>query len=304
MRRLALRIVRKLLRRLDRALEPPPQISPKGSVSTNRRETEIEAFLSSLEPGDAAAYLRQHKSRIVRTLSLLPLGDGRLRALELGSYLHMAAAMERVLDYRSVRPAYYGPPRRDIKTLAISGQPAFTAEIDLFDAESDPFPYADSSFDLVLCCELIEHLVHDPMHMLLECGRVLADNGLLMLTTPNAASLMSVAATLGGKHNPQVFSQYPPRGNRDTPHVREYTPFEIIQALRAAGFEIENLITERMDGAQHSTWVLDILTANGFDTSLRGEQIYCLARKSQSGAGERFPPFLYSVSEPHPPTGH
>ncbi len=97
----------------------------------------------------------------------------------------MAAGMERVLGYASVRPAYYSPtPGRGTKSLLINGGPPFTTEIDLFDAESHVYPYADSSFEVVLCCELIEHLLHDPMHMLLESWRVLTDGGLFVLTTP------------------------------------------------------------------------------------------------------------------------
>jgi hypothetical protein len=132
------------------------------------------------------------------------------------------------------------------------------------------------------------------MHMLVESWRVLAGNGLLLITTPNVASLTSVWAALEGKRNPQVFSRYPAAGNTDTPHVREYTPHELDAALRAAGFEVTCLFTERLPEVQHATWVLDILRANGFDTAFRGEQIYCLARKHRPIEVDRFPSFLYA----------
>ena len=298
MRNIALRGIRKILRRIDIALDSPGKVSIGPlSPQTNGREVEIEEFLSSIdmaEPG-MVAYFREHKQRLIRTLSLLPLGNDQSRALELGSYLHIAAALERVLGYGSVRAAYYSRSRGSHrKSLPIRGQPVFTTDVDLFDAECHTYPYADSLFDLVLCCELIEHLVHDPMHMLIESWRVLADGGFLVLTTPNASSLTSVAAVLQGEHNPQVFSRYPTQGNSDTPHVREYTPSEIAEALRSAGFELTSLFTERLPGAQHATWILDILQANGFDTSLRGEQMYCVARKHSRASVERFPQFLYS----------
>jgi SAM-dependent methyltransferase len=253
-------------------------------------------FLSSIdiaEPG-AALYFQQHRQRVARTLSILPLGNPGSRALELGSYLHMAAAVQRVLDYNIVRAAYYAPfVGRNTASLPIRGQQPFTTDIDLFDAESDVYPYG--SFDLVLCCELIEHFLHDPMHMLVECWRVLADGGRLVITTPNTVSLSSVWAVLNGRHNPQVFSRYPAKGNPDIPHVREYTPHEIGEAVRSAGFQIDALFTERMEGVDHATWILDILKANGFETALRGEQIYCVARKqTPPGTLDRFPEFLYS----------
>jgi SAM-dependent methyltransferase len=297
-RNVALRGIRKLLRNIDAALDPPHRIGvAQLPPPTNRREAEIEEFLSSIdiaEPG-MAAYLREHKQRLIRTLSVLPLGNDQSHALELGSYLHMAAALERVLGYGSVRAAYYSPSiGRHRKSVAIRGQAVFTTDIDLFDAERDTYPYPDSVFDLVLCCELIEHLIHDPMHMLIESWRVLKDGGFFVLTTPNVSSLSSVGAALRGEHNPQVFSRYPTPGNCDTPHVREYTPSEIATTLGSVGFEATRLFTERLPGAQDATWVLDILQANGFNASLRGEQIYCVARKRSRATVDRYPQFLYS----------
>jgi SAM-dependent methyltransferase len=298
MTRVVLRLARRALRRLDVMLDsserytanrlPPPD---------NGYGEDLARFLDSLDTtaAGAAAYFDEHRERLIRTLSLVPLGSSSARVLELGSYLQMAAALDRVLKYGTVRAAYYSAsPGVHARSLPIKGQSPFTVEVDLFDAELHPYPYAESSFDVVLCCELIEHLVHDPMHMLLECRRILADSGQLVLTTPNAASLTSVAAVLDGRHNPQVFSRYPPKGNDDIPHVHEYTPTEISQALEAAGFEVTVLATERMKGAEHATWALDVLGANGFDTSLRGEQIYCIARKKTPASVNRYPGFLYA----------
>ncbi len=118
--------------------------------------------------------------------------------------------------------------------------------------------------------------------------------GSVRIDYAHTSSLTSVWAVLDGRHNPQIFSRYPAKGNPDIPHVREYTPHEIRQALLSAGFDVEHLITERMPAVHHATWVLDILKSNGFDTSFRGEQIYCLARKRRPAPIDRFPTFLYS----------
>ena len=294
---MVLRGIRRILRRLDVALDPAGTGAAAHLPATNGCEAAIETFLSSIEIAEpaAAAYFEEHRQRVARTLSILPLGGPGSRALELGSYLHMAAALQRVLGYGTVRTAYYAPSAgRNAASLPIRGQQPFTTVLDLFDAESHVYPYSDSSFDLVLCCELIEHLLHDPMHMLVECWRVLADGSRLVITTPNTASLTSVWSALDGRHNPQVFSRYPAKDNNDIPHVREYTPHEIAQAVRAAGFHVDALFTERTEGAHHATWVLEILQANGFETVLRGEQIYCVARKATPATLDRFPEFLYS----------
>lgn len=180
----------------------------------------------------------------------------------------------------------------DRKTLAIVGQPDFELTVDLFDAESHTFLYADATFDLVLCGELIEHLLHDPMHVLFECHRIFSEGRVLLLTTPNAASLHSVARTLHGKRSPQVFSAYPSAGNLDTPHVREYTSAELRDAVTAAGFEMEALFTEHITGFDNSRWVQDLLLRERFDTSLRGEQTYCLARRRERFPRDRYPGWL------------
>lgn len=46
-------------------------------------------------------------------------------------------------------------------------------------------PFADKSFDLIWCTEVIEHL-HEPKFLLIEIERVLKPEGLAILTTPNS----------------------------------------------------------------------------------------------------------------------
>ncbi len=80
--------------------------------------------------------------------------------------------------------------------------------MDHFDAERDPFPYPDEHFDLVIAGEIIEHMIYDPMYLLLESRRVLREGGYLLVTTPNIGGLASVAKVLGGKDNPQIYPHY------------------------------------------------------------------------------------------------
>ncbi len=49
---------------------------------------------------------------------------------------------------------------------------------------SKKIPFGDNFFDVVIACELIEHLVN-PDIFLSECRRVLKKNGFLVITTPN-----------------------------------------------------------------------------------------------------------------------
>jgi SAM-dependent methyltransferase len=260
----------------------------------------IRAFVASLdEPdGQARQYLEIHLDRIAKTLSLVPPPGRTGRVLELGTYMHMAPALAGVLKYPEVIGAFYGHRgNAERRQASIRGQTVFECRVDLFDAEKDEYPYPEASFDCVLACEIFEHLLHDPMRFLLECRRVLDEGGALILTTPNAASATAVARTLDMSENPQLHSKYAdPRGeyaDSETGHMREYTPSELDATLRAAGFDVECLFTTNAPDFLAYTWVLDLLRDLGFPTRLRGEQMYCRARKSAAAQIDRYPSFLY-----------
>ncbi len=257
-----------------------------------------QAYLQRLhgDPGDSE-YREAHRERLARTMTLVPAPRSTSRALELGCYMHITPALHFRLGYREVRGAYLGPSgHTQTKTVVADGQ-EFRCPVDLFDAERDLFPYPDNWFDCVLACEIIEHLRRDPMHLLLEARRVLAAGGTLIVTTPNCASLSSVVRVLHGDANPQIFACYPdPRKSTgDNPHVREYAPAELARLLGAAGFRVEKLFTDRIGGYEEGTWAHDLLERNGFDTRLRGEQIYCRAIADAALPVERYPSFLYDV---------
>jgi SAM-dependent methyltransferase len=207
--------------------------------------------------------------------------------------MYMAPALGCVLGYTEVRGAYLGAPGRSVKRAASSqGKTIFECETDIFNAEKDRYPYPDGHFDLVLACEILEHLSRDPMFMLFECARVLCDGGALLVTTPNVASYTSVARILTAVRNPQVYSMYP-WVETESPHVREYTPGELYEAVSAAGFCVEYLFTEKIQGYNSDVWVRELLKQLDLPAALRGEQLYCLARKQSGASTVRRPEFLY-----------
>src|SRR5258708_2567979 len=83
---------------------------------SNGRGPQIDEFLGKLSLGtEAARYLVDHRRRLVETLQLVPLGQGKARALELGRYMQMAPVLARVLNYAVVRGAYYAQSRGTIE---------------------------------------------------------------------------------------------------------------------------------------------------------------------------------------------
>ena len=292
--------LRRVLWYLDKHLahiEHRPQLAVQ--VPPKRLENEVRSFLRSLDWADEGArnYLETHMTRITRTLGMVPQPGRTKKILELGAYMHMTPALKCVLGY-DVRGAYYGPLGRvDTKIVTSGGKEIFRCFVDLFNAEKDRYPYADNSFDVVLACEIYEHMLLDPMHLLVECHRVLGENGALILTTPNIMSWTALARLLHGRENPQLFSMYPnPRSEfKDTeiPHVREYTPEELEYCIISAGFRIEYFFTEKIEGYEADRYYRDVLERGNYPMTLRGEQMYCVARKVTGAPINRYPSFLY-----------
>ena len=246
----------------------------------------------------AREYVNAHAARLARTLEITPPGGPGDCILEMGAYLQITPALRTKLGYGSVRGCYYGPAGRiDRRTVTSEDGEQFACEIDLFNAEKDRFPYADGCFRTVLCCELIEHLFHDPMHLMSEVSRVLKPGGHLVLTTPNLASLRAVSAILQGYH-PGFFHAYirpSADGEPDARHNREYAPLEIHQLLENSGFEVVRLETGpfRNEATPEFAWVRHLLERYNLDTSLRGEGIYAVGRKT-GVVRERYPSWLYA----------
>jgi glycosyltransferase involved in cell wall biosynthesis/SAM-dependent methyltransferase len=246
----------------------------------------------------ARAYVESHITRLEKTLAITPRGGPEDRILEMGAYLQITPALKTKLGYGEVRGCYYGPAGRTNRQSANSENGEhFSCEIDLFDAEHDPFPYPDGHFTTVLCCELLEHLSADPMHMMAEINRILKPGGQLVLTTPNIVSLRSVSGLLQGFH-PQLFSTYirpQADGPTDARHHREYTPREIEQLLTDGGFDVTLIETGPFHDEPHPEhrWVEHLLDRYILPKEHRGDGIYAVGRKT-GALRERYPAWLYS----------
>lgn len=291
-----------MLRRIDIALarQQVPFAQTSHILPSDVSERYRNMLLRLDVDSSASEYLSTHLDRLVQTLALVPSPSATGRILELGCYNQITSLLASELGYQDVRGAYFGEAGcSDEATARANGEVIFRCRIDLFDVEKDQFPYEDESFDTVLACEIIEHLAVDPMHMLLECRRVLVDGGALLLTTPNCVGISAVARCLKGTEAPQIFSRYPHPAKNEAcgPHVREYAPAEVVKALQAAGYRLETLLTERQGDVAIDTWAEDVLQSGGFETTHRGEQIYCLCRKDSTAVLDRHPQFLYESAD-------
>ena len=100
--------------------------------------------------------------------------------------------------------------------------------------ETEPdarLPFGDSSFDLVLCAETVEH-VRDLQLLLSEIRRVLAPGGVLALTTPAHSRFTGLDIALGG---------FERRFDPLDPHLRFLTSRSLKGLLAEMGFEVRSI---------------------------------------------------------------
>jgi glycosyltransferase involved in cell wall biosynthesis/SAM-dependent methyltransferase len=247
---------------------------------------------------ESRQYVATHQTRLVKTLEMTPPGGPCDRALEMGAYLQITPALKLRLGYGDVRGCYYGKLGRvDHKVVESETGERFECAIDHFDAEKDCFPYPDAHFSTVLCCELIEHLFEDPMHMMMEVNRILKPGGHFVLTTPNVSAMRGISAIMQGYH-PGFFHAYikpAESGEVDARHNREYTPREVKLLLENSGFEVERLETGEFRDEPHPEygWVRHLLKTYWLTAELRGDGIYAVGRKT-GPVRDRYPGWLYS----------
>ncbi len=107
------------------------------------------------------------------------------------------------------------------------------------DIETEPLPFDDGTFQMVLFNEIFEHLRINPIATLEEVNRVISPGGIMMLTTPNLYALHTVVNYLIGRGIRKPYNQFNSlRTLGHMGHVREYSVKEIKVFLENTGYEV------------------------------------------------------------------
>jgi SAM-dependent methyltransferase len=188
--------------------------------------------------GTLDGYWQEAFGRFLHTWGLVK--DLRGSALELGANPYFLTwLLMRFTPLELSLANFFGDQRGTITQrleVVERGTPhelAMTSE--LFNMEEDPFPYGDDTFDVVLFCEIIEHLLMDPLHALREIHRILRPGGTVVLTTPNGVRMENVLAVLAGTNVNDPYSGFGPYGR----HNREYVRADLARLLEFAGFTVD-----------------------------------------------------------------
>ena len=108
----------------------------------------------------------------------------------------------------------------------------------------EPLPFADRSFDVVICLETIEH-VHDTDHLAAEIRRILKPRGYAIISVPRLDSWLNIGLLTLGYLPPAVECSIrhrygaPDSSTRTSGHVSYFTRRSLVEWVRANGFSLD-----------------------------------------------------------------
>jgi len=197
-----------------------------------------------METGFHESYVRHHRQEYVRTvrdvLRYKPPAPGGTKVLEIGAFFGTVCIALASLGYEVTAadiPEYIELPeqaeryaRFGIKTQGVR-------------LEDFILPFEDEQFDVVIMCEVLEHLNFNPLPLLKEINRIGAPQSIFYLSMPNAGSIYhrtNVAkGNAGGVQVTEFFEQLDPTNSLvANGHWREYTAAETRQMLEPLGYRI------------------------------------------------------------------
>jgi len=210
------------------------------SVDEIRRDLRRFNFFAQYvgNPGEGDVYVDTHARRFHETLRRLPSFPHPPAVLELGGIPYSMSILLRTCYGAALDTiSFY-----EVETAAASSHELVSAdgtERHLFDVRSinverDLFPFDDGRFDLVMCCEILEHLLINPSHMFYEAHRVLKPGGFIFVSTPNVLRAANIRALQEGRN---IYDAYHGNGVYGR-HNREFTPVEVGALLQSCGFAV------------------------------------------------------------------
>jgi len=202
--------------------------------------TSLKSYLAGFALDDAPAaelsnYLNEDFLRFVHTLALVP--EGQQRLLEIGANPYFTTLLLKKFRQHDIHCTNYfgihGGGGRQTMNNAGAGE-SFTFDFLNNNVDVEDLPF-EGHFDIVLFCEVIEHLVGDPLGALLRIKEKLAPGGTLILSTPNVNRLENISKMMAGQNMYDPISGYGVYGR----HNREYNKHELFLMLDHAGFDLE-----------------------------------------------------------------
>ena len=189
------------------------------------------------EKRNIGRYFSTQKHRIVQDLELcLSLSNNNSKILDVGCYPFFSNISLQSLGYNVVGVDL--EPQRLPKIISHSG-----IDVRQCNIETETLPFESNSFDVILFCEVFEHLRIDLIWTTQELYRVLKPGGYMLLSTPNFLSFGKMLSLLLRGRTVNIFNVYNSLSTRGhAGHIREYTVREIKEFVNKIGFQCQETI--------------------------------------------------------------
>ena len=196
-----------------------------------------------MEAGYHETYVPHHRAEYVRTvrdvLAHRPPAPG-VKVLEIGAFFGVVCIALASLGYdvTAADVPEYIELREQAERYARFGIRTQGVRLEEF-----ILPFEDEQFDVIIMCEVLEHLSFNPLPLLKEINRVGAPGSIFYVSMPNATSIYHRVAVAtgcaGGVQVSEFFEQLDP-GNSliANGHWREYTAAETRRMLEPLGYRI------------------------------------------------------------------
>ncbi|MEA5620798.1 class I SAM-dependent methyltransferase [Cronbergia sp. UHCC 0137] len=187
--------------------------------------------------------LRESYIRTVQDIVEITQSSSRqnLKILEIGSFYGLVSICLSQLGYQVTATDIPDFIFNDSLQKKLSKNNISSFGCDLSQLE---FPCKTEEFDIVIMCEVLEHLNFNPLPLIKEINRIVKPNGLFYLSLPNITSLKNRIRLLTGHsiHNPiehYIWQLNPESTMKIGIHWREYTTNEIREMLDLLGFYVD-----------------------------------------------------------------
>ncbi len=276
-------------------------LCPALPLPVGQTDESIQRFFGAIELEGAPKtelenYWRQDWRRFVYTYGLVRELAGS--CLELGANPYFTTTLLKYFSGLDLTLAnYFGAHCDSLSSQELTAVNFETGERERhvmqfhqFNTETAEFPFDSGSFDVVLFCEVLEHLQTDPVKVLREIKRVLRPSGNLVLTTPNVNRLENISRMLAGQNIYDPYSGYGPYGR----HNREYNKHDLARLLAYCGFEVDVLFSADVHENVSDQFfpVEKTIPLVSFRAEDLGQYLFARAR-SAGPAGTKRPSWLY-----------
>lgn len=214
-------------------------------------------------------YVDDALARFFHTIDIIARQKKEGKLLEIGSNPYLLTILvKKFFDYKITMTNYfdisiYGSHVKKGSQIIKSEEYNEEFEFEFFDLniELSKLPFEVNEFDVILFCEVLEHIIVKPLDIFSKLKDILKKDGILLITTPNAVRLINFAHMIEGYN---FFDRYHTNNGVYGRHNREFTITEIEKILIENKFKI--IYSETLDRYNYNETSMFV---DSYDTQVR-----------------------------------